>query len=335
MPESYLKPEDQMMQWITSKWISRPIQVAAELGIADLLIHGPLQVEELARQTKTHAPTLYRLLRALSAVGIFAETENEKFQLTPLARCLCADAMLPLALMFLSDWHDKVWRNLEYSVKTGNSAFQSVFGEEAFDWLGKNTAARDLLDAGQALKANGFAKQVLEVFDFSDVATIGDIGGGRGAFLIQLMEAYPHIEGVVTDLPEAMNAAENAIAVAGLQDRCKAVACDFINAVPPVCDAYFLVNILHDWEDEICLKILSNVSRVMTAASKLWLVEYLIEPGPEFSVAKLLDIEVLVMGGGRERTADEYRKLAGSAGLSISKVIPTKGGPAILECIPT
>lgn len=332
MSETFLKPEDQMMQWITSKWISKPIHVAAELGIADLLRDKPMSVEKLAQRTKTHAPTLYRLLRALSAVGIFAEIDDQVFDLSPLAQCLCSEAMRPLVMMFLSDWHDKAWSNLAYSVRTGKPAFDHAFGKGAFEWMEENPEARSILDRGQGLKAIGFAEAVIEAYDFSDISSICDVGGGQGTFLIQLLANYPHIMGIVADLQGAVVSAEKAIVKADLHDRCKAIPYDFFKDAPPVCDAYFLVNILHDWEEEICCRILKNISQAMNADSRLLIVEYLLEPGPGFSVAKLLDIEVLVMGGGRERTVDEYKALLDSVGIAVSKVVPTNRGPALLEC---
>ena len=321
-----------MMQWITCKWISKPVHVAAELGIADLLRDKPMSVEELARQTETHAPTLYRLLRALSAVGIFAEIDDQVFDLTPLANCLLSDAMRPLALMFLSDWHNMAWEGLDYSVRSGQPGFDHVFGKQSFDWLEEHPEARAILDQGQSVKALGFAKAVLKAYDFSGFRTICDIGGGRGTFLMEILTAYPHLKGFVSDLPGAVPAAQQVIAEAGLQDRCTAIPCDFFKAAPPSCDAYCLVNVLHDWDDDPCRLILKNLARVMNTGSKLLVVEYLIEPGPGFSVAKLLDLEVLVMGGGRERTAEEYATLFSSAGITLTNTIPADGGITILEC---
>jgi cyclopropane fatty-acyl-phospholipid synthase-like methyltransferase len=196
----------------------------------------------------------------------------------------------------------------------------------------ENPEARSILDQGQGLKAIGFAEAIIEAYDFSDFNSICDVGGGQGAFLIQLLANYPHIMGIVADLSGAVVPAEKAIAKADLRDRCKAIPYDFLKEAPPVCDAYFLVNVLHDWEDDTCCRILKNISRTMNADSRLLVVEYLLEPGPGFSIAKLLDIEVLVMGGGRERTVDEYKALLGSVGLAISRVIPTSRGPALLEC---
>ena len=333
MSGQVLAPEDQMMQWITSKWITKPIYVVSELGIADLMFDGPKNVEVLADKTDTHAPTLYRLLRALSSVGIFVETEDRVFSLTPLARCLLSDAMRPMVRMFLSEWHDKAWNGLNYTVRTGKPGFDHAFGKPAFEWMEENPEERAILDQGQGLKAIGFAEAVIENKDFSDINSICDVGGGQGAFLIKLLANYPHIKGFVADLPEAIISAEKAIAKADLNDRCKAISYNFLKEAPPVCDAYFLVNVLHDWEDEICRRILKNISRSMVVDSKLWVVEYLLEPGPGFSVAKLLDIEVLVMGGGRERSIDEYTTLLGSAGMKVSRVSPTNGGPVLMECI--
>ncbi|MCP4687707.1 MAG: methyltransferase, partial [Desulfobacterales bacterium] len=292
----------------------------------------PMSVEDLAQKTDAHAPTLYRLLRALSAVGVFVETDERVFGLTPMGRCLCSDAMRPLALMFLSDWHNKAWDGLAHCARTGEPGFDHVFGEKSFDWLEENPGARALMDQGQGVKALGFARAVIEARDFSDLNAVCDLGGGRGVFLREILTANPHLKGVVADLPGAARAARQMIEEAGLQDRCAATPCDFFKEEPPPCDAYFLVNVLHDWEDEPCRRILQNLSTVMKSGSKLFIVEFLLEPGPEFSVAKLLDIEMLVMGGGRERTIEEYKALLTSSGIALTNTIPTRGGPALLEC---
>ena len=333
MPEQMLAPEDQMMQWITSKWITKPIYVTTELGIADLLRDGPLSVDDLAKKTDTHAPTLYRILRALSSVGVFVETEDHVFGLTPLSQCLVSNALGPIARMFLSEWHDKAWSGLSHTVRTGESGFDHTFGKPSFEWFEENPEARSILDQGQGSKVVGFANAVIEAYDFSDLKSICDIGGGQGTFLIQLLAAYPHVKGYVAELPGAVVSAEKTIAKANLSDRCKAIPHDFHKDAPPACNAYFLVNVLHDWNDEICVRILKNITKAMNADTRLWVIEYVIEPGPGFSVAKLLDIEVLVMSSGCERSINEYKTLVGAAGLEVSKMIPMKSGPVMLECL--
>ena len=333
MTEQMLAPEDQMMQWITSKWITKPIFVISELGIADLMCDGPKSVETLAKETDIHAPTLFRILRALSSVGVFVQTEDRVFGLTPLAQCLFSNALRPIARMFLSEWHDKAWNGLSHTVRTGEPGFDYTFGKPSFEWFEENPVERSILDQGQGSKAIGFAKAVIETYDFSDFKLICDIGGGQGALLIQLLAEYPHIMGYVADLPGAVVSAERSIAKANLSDRCKAISYDFHKDAPPICDAYFLVNVVHDWDDKICIRILKNITSSMNADSKLWIIEYIMEPGPGFSVAKLLDLEVLVMGGGCERSIDEYKNLIAAAGLQVSRIIPTKSGPAMMECL--
>ncbi len=332
MSEQTPSPQDQMMQWITAKWVTKPLHVVAELGVADLLQDGPLSVEDLAEKTVTHGPTLYRILRSLSAVGIFKEIGERVFGLTPLSQCLLSDAMRPLARMFLSDWHDKAWSGLDHSVRTGKPGFDHAFGTQSFEWLESHPEARALLDQGQATKAYGFAEALLKAYDFSDCSSICDIGGGQGTFLIRLLHQYPNMQGIVADMPRAVESAKRAIAQTDLRDRCRAIPFDFMKETPPACDAYFLVNVLHDWDDDVCLNILSNLSRAMKPETKLWVVEFLLEPGPGFNIAKLLDIEVLVMGGGRERSVAEYETLLNSAGLRLAQTIELPGGPALLEC---
>jgi hypothetical protein len=333
MPEQIPSPEDQMMQWITSKWITKPIYVIAELGIADLMCDSPQHVDALAEKSGTHAPILFRILRALSSVGVFIETEDRVFGLTPLAQCLCSNALRPIARMFLSEWHDKAWNGLSHTLRTGSPGFDHAFGKPAFEWFEENPLERSIMDHGQSAKAEGFAKAVIDTHDFSYVKSICDIGGGRGTFLIHLLTDCPDTIGYVADLPGAVLSAERAIANANLSDRCKAIPYDFQKEAPPICDAYFLVNVLHDWNDEICIRILKNIAGSMSTNSKLWIVEYIIEPEPGFSIAKLLDLEVLVMGGGRERTIGEYKALLGAAGLELSKTIPLETGPTMVECL--
>jgi hypothetical protein len=324
--------EDQMMRWITSKWITKPISVVSELGIADLLREGPASVDTLAELTDTHAPTLYRILRALSSVGIFIEAEEKMFALTQLARCLQSDAMRPMVRMFLSDWHDRAWSSLHYTVRTGEPGFDHVFGMSAFEWMEENPEERAILDEGQGIKAAGLAAAAIEAYDFADFGSICDIGGGNGTFLTTLLSNYPHIKGIVADLPKAAISAGRVIGEADLQHRCKAISHDFLREAPPICDAFLLVNVLHDWEDEICRKILKNISKSMNTGATLLVAEYILEPGQGFSVAKLLDIEVLVMGGGRERSIDEYTTLLGSVGMAVTNVCQTKNGAALIEC---
>ncbi|MFC1705624.1 methyltransferase [Planctomycetota bacterium] len=331
MSEEPSRPEEQIMRWLTTKWITKPIYVAAELGIADLLDDGPLSVEALALETDTHAPTLYRLLRALSAVGVFLEVRNGIFESTPLGRCLGSGKMRPLVQMFMSRWHDQAWDCLSRSVRTGQPAFVYAHGKSAFDWLEENPEAREVFDRAQGCKAAGFANAVLCAYDFSDKDTVCDLGGGRGDFLRVVLAAHSHLRGIVADLPASVRSAAQLISESGLQDRCTAIVCDLFEDDPPSADAFFLVNVLHDWDDDACHRILSHLAGAISG-SKLLIVEHLLEPSAGLSVTPLLDLEVLVMGGGRERTLEEFGSLLAGSGMSLERTIPLRGGPTILEC---
>jgi SAM-dependent methyltransferase len=326
-----ISPQDQMMQFITAKWISQPIKVAAQLGIADLLADGPMNVEDLAEKTGTHAPTLYRLLRALAGRGIFEEQEGEVFGLTPMAQCLQTGAMRGLALTFLSDWHEKAWASLAHSVKTGGPAFDHAFGQPAFEWLEEHPDESALFNQFQSEKTARFIPAVVGAYDFSGIKKLADIGGGTGALVLEILKANPDLKGCVAELPQVARQAGGAIQASGLADRCQAVACDFLQAAPEGFDAFIMCHVIHDWEDGPGAKILANCRKALPVGGKLLLVEHLLPEGGGFSVAKLLDLEVLVMGGGKERTEAQYRELLDTAGFELARVIQPPAGIAILE----
>ncbi len=333
MPAEEISPQDQMMQFITAKWTSQPIQVAAQLGIADLLADGPRSVEELASETKTHAPTLYRLLRALAGRGIFEEQEGRAFGLTPMSQCLQTGAMRALALTFLSDWHEKAWASLLHSVQTGEPAFDHAFGQPAFDWLGEHPGDAALFNQFQAEKTARFIPAVVGAYDFSGIKKLADLGGGTGALMLAILRANPHLSGCVAELPQVARQARESIQASGLAERCQAIECDFFLEAPAGFDAFLMCHTLHDWEDEPSAKILANCRRALPPGGKLLLVENLIPEHGGFSVAKLLDLEVLVIGGGKERTEAEYRALLQAAGFELARVIATPAGIAILEAL--
>jgi hypothetical protein len=331
MQPDEISPQEQLMKFILGKWISQPIYVAAELGIADILSKCPLPVEEIARQTKTHAATLYRVLRALAGVGIFEETKNRVFQLTPMAECLKTGAMRPAALMIHSDWNDKAWSYLLHSVRTGETAFDKAHGIPIADWLEKNPGAEKVLSEANAMKAAYSHRAIVDAYDFNGIRTLTDVGGGYGALIAEILVAYPLMKGIVADRPSVVQGAEKLLRDRGLENRCQTVACDFFQDVPAGGDAYLLSHILHDWPDDKCQIILKNCRSAMTPRSKLLLVEMLVPPGNQPSVAKMLDLEMLVITGGRERTREEYSHLLEASGFKLARVKATGAGIWVIE----
>jgi len=331
--QTALPPEGQMMQYILGPWIGKPIYVIAELGIADQLADGPKSIDELARMSRAHAPTLYRVMRALAGLGIFAETDEATFELTPLADCLRTGRLRSMALVFQSDWHDRVWAELPYSVRTGQAAFEKAHGRPAFDWFEENPRAALIFQEANGVKARTTHRAILDVYDFFDVRTLTDVGGGNGALMAEILESNALMSGVVAERPSLIEAAEKYIQARGLTERCRVTACDFFEGIPAGSDAYLLSHVLHDWNDEQCLKILRNCRRAMKTGSKLLVVESVISPGNGFSIAKLLDLEVLVMGGGRERTESEFRALFKVSGFEPVRITPTRESISIMEGI--
>lgn len=333
MTSKQVPPYAQMMQFILGNWISKPIYVAAELGIADMIAYGPKSIDELAHMSKTHAPSLYRVMRALASVGIFSETSEKRFELTPMAECLKTGAMRSIAVMFNSDWHDKAWENLLYSVRTGEVAFDKAHGMPIFDWFRKHPRAAEIYHEANAIKAMTSHRAIIDAYDFSGINTLTDVGGGHGALMAEILGANPEMKGVIAELPSVVQDAKEFIHTKGLHTRCEVIECDFFKGIPAGSDAYLMSHILHDWNDEKCQRILENCHAAMKPGSTLLIVESIIPPGNEFSVAKLLDLEVFVMGGGRERTEEEFRDLFESSGFTLSRVVPTQESISVIEGI--
>jgi len=328
-----ISPQEQLMKFITGKWISKPIYVAAELGIADMLSDGPESIESLAKMSHAHAPALYRVMRALASVGIFAELEDKLFDLTSMAECLKTGAMRSIILMFNADWNDRAWGYLMDSVKTGNTAFEKAHGMPLAAWLEKPPHVSTVFNEANAIKAAGSHRAVVDVYDFSGTHTLTDVGGGLGILVAEILTANPHMKGVVADLPVVVREAEKVIRAHGLQERIKAVACDFFEAIPKGSDAYLMSHVLHDWPDDRCKAVLKNCLRAMHPKAKLVIVEMIVPPGNEPSVAKLLDLEMLVITGGRERTEAEFSALLEASGLRLTRVISTQESISVMEAV--
>jgi ubiquinone/menaquinone biosynthesis C-methylase UbiE len=272
-------------------------------------------------------------MRALASVGFFFETEDKRFELTPMAEYLKTGSMRSIALLFNSNWSDKAWGYFLDSVKTGDTAFEKAHGMPVSDWLERNPRAADVLNEANAVKAANSHRAVVDVYDFSGINTLTDVGGGIGVLMAEILIANPSMKGVVADIPSVIKEARKIIQSRGLEARCQVTECDFFKKIPPGSDAYLMSNILHDWSDEQCRVILTNCYRAMRTESRLLVVEMVIPPGNEPSVAKLLDLEMLVITGGRERTEPEFKNLFESSGFKFFRIIPTKESVCIIEGI--
>jgi hypothetical protein len=326
------EPINDMMRIITSQWISAPLYVAVRLGIPDILGKGPTSINDLSRKSGVPEGFLYRILRALAGAGIFQEQNNRCFCNTPQSESLREDKLKPIALMFLSEWHNNAWNKLFEGVLTGKCPFELAHGTDAFHWLEKNPGPAFIVNQANAMKARSSFSQIIQTYDFSGIRTITDIGGGTGGLLIDILKAYPDINGAIIEQPHVIPQTETMIEKAGVQKRCKAIAIDFFTEIPAGSDLYLLANILHDWDDEQCMRILSNCERAVDEHTILLIIEMMIQDGNASSLAKLMDIEMLVMGGGKERTKEEFECLLKKSGFSLTSSI-SLGDYRMLECM--
>jgi hypothetical protein len=333
-----LPPSQRILQMLTGKWIAQAVSVAATLGIADQLKDAPKDVEELAKATSTHADSLYRLLRALASIGIFAETEGRRFTLTPLAQCLRSDApdsMRNAARMWGLPLFWRSWGELLQAVKTGETGLKRAFGvTDPFAYFSEHPEDAQVFDGAMTDLSRERAPAIAEAYDFGRFGKIVDAGGGHGMLLMTILRRYPRPRGAVFDLPQVVKGAQTAIAAAGLSDRCETVAGDIFESVPSGADAYLMKSIIHGFNEERALVILGNIRRSIQPQGRLLLVEFVIPPGNTPSLGKLSDLQMLVMAGGRERTQEEFEELLGAARFRLGGIYPTAAQQSIIEGIP-
>ncbi len=329
-------PEAELTRLITASLGAQTVYVAAKLGIADLLIFGPKNVDELAAATETDAPSLYRVLRALASNGVFTEVADRVFALTPTAQLLRSDSprsLRDLAIFMGEDWHWKVWGRTLYSVRTGKPAWSETHGQEVFPYFEANPEASRIFNQAMTSLSNLAIQAVVDGYDFSSIETLVDVAGGHGRLLTSILSANPPLRGVLFDLPHVIEGAKESLKSNDAGSRCEVVSGDFFEAVPPGADAYLMKHIIHDWDDERALVILKNIRRVMQSNGRVLLVEAVITSGNQADLGKLLDIEMLVSPGGKERTAVEYRELFARAGLRLTRIVPTNSPYSVIEGI--
>ena len=311
--------------------VSRLVYCAAKLGIADLLREGPKSAANLAAATNTNEDALFRALRALAGAGMFMETEPRVFALTPLARPLCSDApdSIRSMVLFVGDhMHWRVYAEMPHSLETGQRAFDRAMGLPPFEYLAQHPEDAKVFDDAMTAHSAPQKSAIVSAYDFGHFETICDIGGGQGHLLAAILEAYPCTRGILFDLPHAIEHARLKALLPA--DRSELVAGDFFEQVPAA-DAYVIKHIIHDWDDDSARRILATCRRAINTHGKLLIIELVLSGMNEPGFAKLLDIEMMLIPGGRERTIDEYGALLESAGFRITRVIPTVVPVVVIE----
>jgi SAM-dependent methyltransferase len=334
-----LPPSVTLQRLMAGTWVAHAISLAARLSIPDLLAEEAKDAGELARVTETHPPSLYRLLRALASVGIFQEAEDGRFGLTPLAEPLRSGvpgSLRAFAILLGEEWHWRAWGDLPHAVRTGESAFEHLYGMTNFAYWAQHSDAEMIFDQAMTNRSGEENEAVVTAYDFSGIDTLVDVGGGHGSFLASILGANPGLRGILFDRPEVVEAAKRQLDAAGLQDRCGVLAGNFFEAVPPGGDAYALKKVIHDWDDERAIAILRNCHRAMPTGGRLLLVEPVVPLGNEPSFAKLLDLLMLVWTpGGKERTEMEHRALLTAAGFEMRAITATAAPVSVIEAVRT
>ena len=314
--------------------VSRCVYAAAELGIADRLATGPQRSQDLADATGAHEPSLYRVLRVLAALGVFEEHEARRFSLTTVGERLRRGAtagMRSWAVFAEAMGGVRPFAHILETVRTGRPGWEIEFGVDLFEFLAGNSEAAAIFDAAMAERTAAYAPSVAETYDFSELRTVVDVGGGNGTLLVEILRRHQHLGGVLFEVPTVAARADAVIEASDLAGRCQVLAGDFFESVPRA-DCYVLANVLHDWDDERSIQILRNCHRAMAGAGRILIVERLIpEDGGDPVPTLLSDINMLVFTGGQERTNAQYGELLRAAGLKAGSVLPVAFPYGVIE----
>ena len=326
-------PSQQILRMSFGFALSQSLRVVAELGIADLLGGGERSVDELSQATHTNADALYRVMRLLASEGVFREESPRHFSQTELSATLRSD--LPASprdfVRMINGEPFQAFAQLLYSVRTGKPAFDQVFGAPRFEWLGSHPEQAALFQQAMIAFSQGSNEAVADAYDFSSSRCVVDVGGGHGQLLSAILIRNPHLSGILFDLPAGVAAARTG--AGGALPRCELIAGDFFENVPAA-DTYILKKVIHDWDDERAAIILANCRKAMSANGKVLLAETLFPVGNDPDPIKVLDVNMLTVPGGLERTENQFASLFSVAGLRLERVIATKAPISILEaCI--
>lgn len=326
---------DQLEDLIVGYQKTQVLYVAAKLGIADRLAQGPQPAGTLAPTLAVDPGALYRLLRALEFLGVVREPEPGRFALTPLGERLRSDhpGAAHDEILMTGEAFWSWWGGLEHSIRTGGPSVPGIEGVSAFEYLHGRPEQTRRFNRLMSAMVDAMARRAVAVYDFGGFETVVDIGGGRGTLLSVILRAQPHLRGILFDVPATVEEAKEAVAAMGLAERCTCVGGDFFSAVPEG-DCLILSAVLSDWNDERSVTILKNCRRAVSKDGRLLVFERLLEPEKPAPGSTLLDLQMLVIGGGAGRSAAEYRRLFEASGLELARIVPTGSPRSIFEARP-
>ena len=327
----------QLIQMAAGSWVAAALYGAAKLGLADLLADGPRTAADLATPTGTHAPTLRRFLRTLGSLGLVTDTGGGRFALTPLGEALksgAPGAARSTIMMFGGPIFWRSWEEIVYSLQTGKTGFEKVWGMGAFDYLAQHPEEASLFSETMVGFHGSEPPTVADAYDFSSLNSVVDVGGAAGNMLAAILTRHPSVRGVLYDLPHVVRDAPALLKARGVDDRVTIESGSFFERIPSGGDAYIMSHIIHDWSEEQCMTIFGNCRKAMRPDSRLLIVETVIPEDNSPHQGKLQDLVMLVLPGGQERTAAEYDSLLAKGGFKLRRVIPTTSVVSIVEAVP-
>ena len=330
-------PHAQLIQMGIAYWASKLVLTAAKLELADRLAVGARTAADLAQELKLHAPSLYRFMRTLAGMGILSEVESQTFTLTTLGEALKSDApgsARATILTLAGDTFSHSFDRLLYSLETGKTGFEQVFGMPIFDYLADHPEEASLFSETMIGIHGSEPPAVAAAYDFSQFESIVDVGGATGNMLTNILRLHDRPRGVLFDLPHVVSDAPSLIEGHGLESRISIESGSFFESVPSGHDAYILSHIIHDWDEDECQRILQNCRRAINADGKLLIVEMVLPEGDTPHFGKMTDMVMLLVPGGQERTGEEYGTLLRKADFRLSKVVPTGSDVSIVEAAP-
>ena len=330
-------PHAQLIQMGTAVWVSGVVYAAAKLGLADQLAAGPQSAAELAAAMQMHAPSLHRLMRALAGLGILTERDAQRFALTPLGEALKTGApgsARATLIAFGGQWFSRGWAEIMYSLETGKTGFEKAFQMPLFEYLAQHPEEASYFSEAMVGFHGAEPPAVAAAYNFSEFKTVVDVGGATGNMLAAILSEHAGPRGVLFDRPHVVRDAPALLEARGVEDRVTIEAGDFFETVPHGGDAYLLSHVIHDWNEDQCLTILGNCRKVIKPDGRLLIVEMVLPAGDTPHPGKVLDILMLVMPGGQERTEAEYASLLAKAGFRLSRVVPTASAVSVVEAVP-
>jgi hypothetical protein len=327
-------PQVAMFQIMNGMWVSQIASAFAQLAIADFIATGIFEVDALAEEASADPSALYRLLRAAATIGLCVETSPKRFALTPVGETLRTNrpgSMRDILLAETAPGHWLPWGRLVDSVRTGKPMTTETLGMDAWDYYAKNAEEGHCFARGMSNLSAVASEQVLAVYDPGDVKRVVDVGGSEGMMLRGLLRRVAEAHGVLFDRADIIHFARHAIAESGFADRVELIGGDFFKEVPKGGDLYIVKHILHDWNDAQCDVILKNIHVAAAPGSRLMIVEMLLPDQPQPSPVTLMDINMMVMVGGRERTVADFHAMLSRCGYTLDRVVPTTGMFNVLE----